>query len=201
MADFPDPLRILDLAQTRAASVIGSVRDEQLDLATPCDEWSVRDVINKLVASTLLFASFGRREEGDPSLDLIHPKDLIGTDPLGTFSQAAATCREAWREIGALDGMATSTIGEAKARSVLNARIFDTTVLSWDISSACALPCLIDEEQATYVLRVAQALVPAVRSHNKERYKDSVEVNEDASTLTQLIAVTGRNPFWKPERT
>lgn len=201
MADFPDPLRILDLAQTRAASVIGSIRDEQLDLATPCDEWSVRDVINKLVASTLLFASFGRREEGDPNLDLIHPKDLIGTDPLGAFSQAATTCREAWREIGALDGMATSTIGEAKARSVLNARIFDTTVLSWDISSACALPCLIDEEQAKYVLRVAQALVPAVRSHNKERYKDSVEVNEDDSTLTQLIAVTGRNPFWKAERT
>ena len=201
MAAFPDPLRILDLAQTRAASVIASIRDEQLDLATPCDEWSVRDVINKLVASTLLFASFGRREAGDPNLDLIHPKDLIGTDPLGSFSQAATTCREAWREIGALDGMATSTIGEAKARSVLNARIFDTTVLSWDISSACGLPCLIDEEHATYVLRVAQALVPAVRSHNKERYKDPVEINEDESTLTQLIAVTGRNPFWKPEGT
>jgi len=197
---FPDPLRILDLAQTRAASVIASVRDEQLDLPTPCDEWSVRDVINKLVASTLLFASFGRREEGDPTLDLINPKDLIGEDPLGVFTQASSSCREAWRSTGALDGMATSTIGEAKARSVLNARIFDTTVLSWDISSACNFPYLIDEEHATYALRIAQALVPAVRSHNKERYKDPVAIDEDATTLTKLIAVTGRDPFWKPER-
>ena len=63
MATFPDPLRILDLAQTRAASVLALINNDQLDLPTPCDEWSVRDVINKLVASTLLFASFGRRED------------------------------------------------------------------------------------------------------------------------------------------
>ena len=54
---FPDPLRIFDLSQTRAASVIASISEDQLELSTPCDEWSVRDVINKLVASTLLFAS------------------------------------------------------------------------------------------------------------------------------------------------
>ena len=89
MATFPDPLRILDLAQTRAASVLASVNHDQLDLPTPCDEWSVRDVINKLVASTLLFASFGRREDGDTNLDLINNRDLIGDDQLGTFSSAA----------------------------------------------------------------------------------------------------------------
>lgn len=97
MANFPDPLRILDLAQTRAASVLASVNHDQLDLPTPCDEWSVRDVMNKLVASTLLFASFGRREDGDPNLDLINPKDLIGDDPLGVYISAALECREAWR--------------------------------------------------------------------------------------------------------
>ena len=199
MASFPDPLRILDLAQTRAASIIATIKRDQLDLPTPCDEWSVRDVINKLVASTLLFASFGRREEGDSNLDLIHPKDLIGDNPLSAFTQAATSCRDAWSLPGALEGMATSTIGEAKARSVLNARIFDTTVLSWDISSACNVPNYIDEEQATYVLRVAQALVPAVRSHSNERYKAPVAISDNSQTLDHLIAVTGRNPSWEPK--
>ena len=197
MANFPDPLRILDLAQTRAASVLASVNHGQLDLPTPCDEWSVRDVMYKLVASTLLFASFGRREDGDPNLDLINPKDLIGDDPLGVYNSAALKCREAWRSPGALDGMATSTIGEAKARSVLNARIFDTTVLSWDISRACIIEHCIDQEQASYVLRVANALVPAVRSHNRERYKDPIAFTESSSDLEKLISVTGRDPKWE----
>ena len=154
-------------------------------------------MINKLVASTLLFASFGRREDGDPNLDLINPKDLIGDDPLGVYNSAALECREAWRSPGALDGMATSTIGEAKARSVLNARIFDTTVLSWDISRACTVEHCIDDEQASYVLRVANALVPAVRSHNRERYKDPIAFTESSSDLEKLISVTGRDPRWK----
>ena len=157
------------------------------------------DVINKLVASTLLFTSFGLREEGDPNLDLINPKELIGDDPVGIYNHAASLCREAWRSPGALERMATSTIGEAKARSVLNARIFDTTILSWDISRACNVPNLIDEEQATYVLRVAEALVPAVRSHSSERYKTAVSTADNASVLEKLIATTGRDPLWGSE--
>ncbi|MBT95581.1 MAG: TIGR03086 family protein [Acidimicrobiaceae bacterium] len=199
METFPDPLRILDLAQTRASSVIASIRQDQLHLPTPCDEWTVRDVINKLVASTLLFAAFGKRENGDSNLDLVNPKELIGDDPLGIFNSAAAECRKAWRSPGALDGMATSTIGEAKARSVLNARIFDTTVLSWDISKACSVAHSIDDEQATYVLRVANALVPAVRSHNSARYKSPVSVSDNSSNLEKMISVTGRDLNWAPQ--
>lgn len=192
----PDPLRILDLAQTRAAAVIAAIEPDQLDLPTPCDEWSVRDVINKMVASTRLFTLFGRREPADPSLDLIHPKELIGDDPLGAFQHEAAACRAAWRTPGALDGLAPSTIGEAKAKAVLHARIFDTTVLSWDIARATGVPHGIDDEQAGYVLRIARALVPAVRAHNAARYKDEVEANENAPLVDQLIATTGRDPNW-----
>lgn len=195
----PDPLRILDLAQTTAAAVIARISPDQLDLPTPCDEWSVRDIINKMVASTRVFTSFGLREKPDPTLDLVHPKEIIGDDPLGAFWTDALACRDAWRVPGALDGMAPSTIGEAKARAVLNARIFDTTVLTWDIATACGLPHGIDDELATYVLRVAKALVPAVRAKNAARYKDAVEVDHTASPLIDLIATTGRDPEWMPQ--
>ena len=110
MPNYPDPLRVLDLSQTRAAAVIASVSREQMFLPTPCDLWDVKDVINKLVASTRLFTGFGLRQPPDPSLDLINPKDLIGDDPVGVYLGAAKECRDAWRSPGALDGLATSTI-------------------------------------------------------------------------------------------
>ena len=54
--------------------MIASVSREQMFLPTPCDLWDVKDVINKLVASTRLFTGFGLRQPPDHSLDLINPK-------------------------------------------------------------------------------------------------------------------------------
>lgn len=194
----PDPLWILDLAQTRAAALIAAVTHDQLDLATPCDEWTVRDVINKMVASTWMFASFGKREQPDPALDLIDPKHIIGEDPLGAYQAAAAACRTAWRADGALEGMALSTVGEAPAKAVMHGRVFDTTILCWDIAAGTGLPHGIDEIQANYVTRIARALVPLVRSSSPERYKVEIETPADADPVATLVGLTGRDPNWSP---
>ena len=194
----PDQLAMLDQAQTVAAATLALVAADDWYRPTPCDEWSVIDVVNKMTASTILFTAFGRREQPDPALDLIHPKHIVGDDPLGAYLDAAMACREAWRADGALDGMAPSTIGEAKARAVLNARIFDTTILTWDIAKACDVPHEISDELAAYVLRIARALVPAVRSQSPERYKDGVIVGDDAPLVDQLVATAGRPPDWTP---
>lgn len=191
-----DPLRVLDLAQTRAAAVLAAVTPSQHGWVGPCDEWTVGDEINKLIASTRLFTAFGRRQPPDREYDLVKPPDVMGDDALGSFLDAAAACRAAWRVPGALDGMAPSTIGEANAKAVLHARVFDTTVISWDIAVACGIDPVIDDEQAAYVLRIARALVPAVRSVNAARYKDAVVARDDDPPLRQLIAATGRDPDW-----
>ncbi len=196
-----DPLYVLDLAQTRAAAVLAAVKPEQHRWRGPCDDWTVGDEINKLIASTWLFTAFGDRRPPEPGLDLVNPPDLMGDDPLGSFLEAAAACRAAWRAPGALDGMAPSTIGEAKAKAVLHARVFDTTVIGWDIAVACGIDPGIDDEQAAYVLRIARALVPAVRSVNAARYKDAVDARDDDPPLRQLIATTGRDPDWSPPET
>ena len=198
MSDRPDTLQMLDQAQTAAAATLARLTADQHDLPTPCDEWSVIDIVNKLTASTMVFTSFGLREQPDPTLDLINPRHIVGDDPLGAYQQAAAACREAWRADGALDGMALSTIGEAKARAVLNARIFDTAILTWDVATAIGAPHGISDELATYVLRIARALVPAVRSHNEARYKTPVDLDESQPPVRRMIAATGRDPDWQP---
>ncbi|MGI9624922.1 MAG: TIGR03086 family metal-binding protein [Acidimicrobiales bacterium] len=194
----PDTLRMLDLAQTGAASVIAQMTEADFSRPTPCDQWSAMDIVNKMTASTIVFTSFGNREEPDPGLDLVNPKHIVGDDPLGSYLRAAEACRETWRTPGALDGMALSTIGEAKARAVLNARIFDTTILTWDLAAACDLVHPITDELATYVLRIAEALVPAVRAHNEARYKPPADLGPDAPLIDRLVAAAGRDPHWTP---
>ena len=48
-----EPLVALDLAQTGAAWLIAHLTDADWHRPTPCDEWSVRDIVNKMTASTL----------------------------------------------------------------------------------------------------------------------------------------------------
>lgn len=194
----PDPLHVLDLAQTRAAALIAGLGDDDWGRPTPCTEWSVRDVVNKMTASTQLFAAFGRRERPDPAPDLIDPAEILGDDPLGVYLEAAADCRAAWRADGAMEGTAPSTVGEFPAKAVLNARIFDTTILSWDVATACSIEHHIDDVQAAYVLRVAKALVPTVRAASPERYQDPEHLDEDHPLVAQMVAATGRDPDWRP---
>ncbi|MEO1062247.1 MAG: TIGR03086 family metal-binding protein [Actinomycetota bacterium] len=196
----PDPLHVLDLAQARAAALIADLGDDDWGRPTPCTEWSVRDVVNKMTASTQLFAAFGRRQRPDPPPDLIDPAEILGDDPLGVYLDAAADCRAAWRGEGAMEGTAPSTVGEFPAKAVLNARIFDTTILSWDVASACSLDHRIDDLQAAYVLRVAVALVPTVRAASPERYRDPEHLDDDHSLVERMVAATGRDPSWKPPR-
>jgi uncharacterized protein (TIGR03086 family) len=195
-----DPLAALDLAQTGAASVIAHLTDADWGRPTPCDQWTVRDVLNKMVASTLMFAAFGRRQRLDPPYDLVNPAEIVGTDPLGAFLDAADECRSVWREAGALDGTAPSTVGEFPAKAVLNARIFDTTILTCDLAAATGHRHGVEDPLAAYVLRVARALVPTVRSVSSERYKDAPPTDEGAPLVDQMLATTGRDPHWTPPR-
>lgn len=190
------PLVALDRAQTSAAAMIARISDEDWARPTPCDEWSVRDVVNKMTASTVMFTWFGRRERLDPPYDLVHPPELLGDDPLGVFLAAADECRSVWRTPGALEGEAPSTVGRFPAKAVLNARIFDTTILTWDIGRAIGAPHGIDDPLAAYVLHVARALVSNVRAVSPDRYKDAAVVGDDASWVDQMVAATGRDPGW-----
>ena len=42
-----EPLDALDRAQTTAAAVIARIGTDDWQRPTPCDEWSVRDIVNK----------------------------------------------------------------------------------------------------------------------------------------------------------
>lgn len=196
MTERLDPLEALDLAQAAAGETIAGIGPDDWHRPTPCDEWSVRDIVNKMVASTLTFAAFGRRRPLEPPYDLVHPVEILGDDPSATFQRAARDCRDAWRQDGALAGTAPSTVGEFPAKAVLNARIFDTTILTWDVARATGQRHRIGDDLAAYVLRVALALVPNVRSVSPERYKDAPDVDPHASTVEQMIAATGRDTAW-----
>ena len=58
---------VLDRAYTATAAVLANVAPEQLDLSTPCSSWTVRDLLNHVIAGGYFFAAVASGHEPTPA--------------------------------------------------------------------------------------------------------------------------------------
>ena len=128
---------ISDLLETAAApvtGVVGGVRDDQLDLPTPCTEFAVRDVLRHLLQVTANFRALARREEADWGAG---PERLSG-DWRGAFAAGLAEVTGAWSDPAALDGVSPGM--GLPQRTVGLMLAVDLVVHSWDLAAATGQP-------------------------------------------------------------
>ena len=82
-------------------AVIASVRPDDMDRPTPCDAWTLRNLLNHVIGGAMMFAdAFG----GGPVLDISGQlPDVVGDDPSGAFGAAATRFGEALQQPGAAE--------------------------------------------------------------------------------------------------
>ncbi|NYJ74048.1 TIGR03086 family metal-binding protein [Allobranchiibius huperziae] len=82
---------LIDTALTQFAELVGSVDDWQAQ--TPCEDWSVGELVDHVTGNTARFAAMARGEEVDWSA-----KPESGPDRVAAFDSAADELRDAWSE-------------------------------------------------------------------------------------------------------
>ena len=114
--------------------VVDNVNDDQLGNATPCTEWTVRDLINHITGGATMFAiSAEQGSVPDEQLGQLMGGDNLGNDSKGAWGVAAN------RAMTAFDGLDLSKIvklpfGEMPAGVALNIAIFDVATHAVDIA-------------------------------------------------------------------
>ena len=193
-----DPLTMLDQAQDRAAAVIGQIHPDQLGLPTPCSNWDVRTCLNKLVTSTMFWVTSINEGRRDDHLDLGSPPDLIGDDPLKAYRAAATACRAAFADPAVFSRVMPAPVPdlELTGEQMLGVRIFDTTVITWDLASSIGIDPGIDADQAELAYQVAQIVIPLVDGAPDRRRFQPGAPRADGSAIDRLIAYTGRDAQW-----
>jgi uncharacterized protein (TIGR03086 family) len=141
-----DPVARFDRAAALADSVIAAVRPEQLADPTPCAEWSVRQLINHVVAQTSTSVSMATAGRG-PKRD----RGDLGDDPLATYRDCVQRLR------AAVAGPDVALPGESPVMWVPNLLVIELTVHSWDIATATGQRADIDPRLADWVLRTLRA--------------------------------------------
>jgi uncharacterized protein (TIGR03086 family) len=191
-------LDVLNATQAGALAVVEQIRPDDLGRPTPCSDWNVRTCLNKLVASTrfsTIAVAEGRR---DTTLDLTAPPDLVGDDPVGSYRTAAADCYSALSDSAAWQRtVPTALVGlDVTGEQMIHIRIFDTTVITWDLARAIGVDHGIGQSQADYAHEMAQIVIPIViRATDHQRFR-SPTGSPPADTIGRLIAATGRDPGW-----
>jgi uncharacterized protein (TIGR03086 family) len=136
-----------DRAAAAASAIIGNITPAQFTDPTPCDKWTVRDVINHMTFGNLMAVAMLADDEPPD-----RAADHLGSDPSAAFSRSVSAARAALSAPGALSKVVRTPLGEQPGAFVVHMRINELIVHSWDLARATGQPTDIEPDLAEAAL-------------------------------------------------
>jgi uncharacterized protein (TIGR03086 family) len=188
----------LERAFVLTESVLGHVRDGDLERPTACPGWDLRDLLGHVFGGTRAFG------------EVLHSGPLpararveLEPDRVLQFTSLADRTIQGWRATGALDAEYPQEAIELDdgvlippiplpGRLVASIELLDVGVHVLDIAEALGDRALAEDEAlAAATLAAAQTiLAPGIRE--LAGFADARDVDPDASAVGRLLAFTGR---------
>jgi uncharacterized protein (TIGR03086 family) len=172
-----DDLGVLARGLDQAASLLGSVSDDDLSNPTPCHDWSTAQLVDHLAAAPTNFAQMMRGAEVDWSA----PPPRVGSERASAFQAGADELLETWR-------------GEAGSEASMppDWQCAEIAVHSYDLATAIGHPTAeLDSEVAERALAFMQgALTPENRG---EVFRPEQPAPDGADAYQRLAAFAGRS--------
>ena len=184
---------VLEQAIATTRGVLANVSRDQLDDATPCASWKVRDLINHIVGGQYFFAGGVRGEL--PSGET----DWAAGDFLADFDTRARQCVDAFNSDGAMDKMLTLPFGQMPGSAFIGLASTDTFTHGWDLARAIGQPFDADHDSIEGCLEfIGPISEPGAEANRAPAFGPPMTPPDDASPVDRLIALTGRDPGWTP---
>jgi uncharacterized protein (TIGR03086 family) len=172
---------------------IGNIRPEQWSDATPCTEWTIRDVVNHIVGENLwaveIFLGKTMADVGD-RLD----GDLVGDDPSGAYARSVPPASSAAEASGAMETTCHLSFGDFPGSEYASQLFLDTLIHGWDVAIASNQDATLNPDLVQACLPIAQRITEQWRSSGV--FGEKLET-PGASAQAQLLALLGRREDWQ----
>ena len=208
-----DLLPIYRSAVRQFDSRVRAVGDAQWASKTPDTEWNVRDLVGHVVAgqravADVFTAHLAAAVDEDVSTvgtdrgDAAAVADVrlgagsgpVSDDPMDAWSAASTAAVQALSRPGALDGSLPGE-GDVSALEYGWRAATELTVHAWDLARATNG---VDEFPNDLIGEVlAHAKSSYDRWYSSEKYAPSIPVPGCTDDLIELLALTGRNRWWR----
>jgi uncharacterized protein (TIGR03086 family) len=185
-----NPVDLLRSAIHDAAPNFAKVTTDHLDLATPCDGWDLRTLLDHAYSRLDLSARAARNEPVDDFAQV--EIDHVGNDPAGAFEHLTAAVLTAWEATDDLESPRVTPMGPMPPAGILLFGAQDIFVHAWDVATTIgATPELSDEMVEVFTRTHRESINETMRAMF---FADAVPVPDDASPLDRLVAFLGRQP-------
>lgn len=175
-----------------AAELVRQIRgtaQSDLDQPTPCEDWTVADLLQHIQGFASASAAAARRAPfAADAPELTAELASTWKQDLPTLVGQLAT---AWEPSAAWSGMTDAGGIELPAEIAGNAALQELLLHGWDLARATGQEFNPDEASVQMCLAFVSALSEEDRSRP---FAAPVDVPSDATILDQLLALSGRDP-------
>ena len=183
---------ILEQANASTEKVLANVSRDQLTLASPCESWQVRDVVNHIVGNNFWFEAIARDGVAPDRPNNAAP-DETGGDYVGRFRDGSAKAVTAFA--GAMDKTLTLPWSPMPAAAFILMASADQFVHGWDLARATGQSEELDPELATQFLEFYRQAIPdEFRGPDPVAPFGPLVTTSSADPVAQLAGISGRKP-------
>lgn len=187
-----DPRLDLAAAVSLAGRTLASVRADQYDAPTPCEEFDVRRLSSHLVAVVRRIAVIGRGEA--PFSVPSFADELADGEWAAAWESGARELAQVWADPEILGRTLQMPAGPMPGASAAAAYTNELTVHTWDLAKATGQHPAWDSDLLERVLSVVRRTLPAETRGGRVPYGEIVAVAADAPVIDRLVGWAGRRP-------
>lgn len=169
---------------------VAGIADDQWTLPTPCDGWTVHELVNHIVGGNLWAAELGRgRTIADVGSAL--DGDMLGTDPVGAYQRSAEYSAATFAAPGALDSPCAVSYGPVPGSVYAGHRFIDVLIHGWDLATATGQPTDLDPELVDACWEVIRPQLSLLQGSGM--FGSQQQDRADGTPQTRLLAALGRS--------
>jgi uncharacterized protein (TIGR03086 family) len=182
--------QIHEQALRATGTVVDGVADRQLELSTPCDGWSVRELLNHIVSGNYWAAELAAGKSIDDVGDRLDG-DTLGDDPAAAYRASAKLAAAAFNAPGAMDAPCAVSYGPVPGSVYCGHRILDLAIHGWDLAKATGQDTTLDPELVDAVAAIVAPQMDMLAGSGM--FGSTVGITNDADPQTRLLSQLGRH--------
>jgi uncharacterized protein (TIGR03086 family) len=171
------------------ADLVSGVGADQWSDPTPCDGWSVRDLVSHVVTGNLwavALAGGATIEEVGDRLD----GDNLGTDPSTSSRDAAEAASAAFLAEGAMAAMCAVSYGPVPGEIYCGHRLVDLVGHTWDLATATGQDQTLDPDHVTAAIAVIEPQFEMLVASGQ--FDDASDPGDSVEPQQRLLRMLGR---------
>ncbi len=184
-------------ATSTLRDLVASVTDEQLALSTPCEKYTVGDLVEHIGGLAAAFAGAARKQP-TPGSEQGGSGDAARLEPgwRDRIDRDLADLAEAWRDPGAYEGETAAGGIEMPGAIAASVALNEVVVHGWDLATALGRPFDARDEDVAACMAFAEPFsAPGTEEMRGAAFGPVVPVPDGATALVRLLGLMGRSPL------